>query len=350
MRLAPAGPHIGRLSRLDRVVTAVLTGALTREEALAEVEAIERAPSPYGPLLTILAFGLVSAAIARFLGGGLAEIAVGGLLGMMTGMLESASHRVRGMARVHEPLAAFVAAFTATGLASVFGAYASTTAMLAGIIALLPGLVLTNAVRELAERHLASGTARLAGAAMVLIGLIFGVALGNRTASALFGAVAQVAPTPLAFWTLLAALLAAGLSFVVILKAEPRDAGWMIGAAAGSYAISAGSARVVGPELGLFVAALLNGVGAAFWSRLRDRPRSVVLVPATLMLVPGSIGFRSLNSMLERNVIDAVQAAFAMALAATALSAGLLVAGLVAPGRRRADRRHDGKTRRAPGF
>jgi uncharacterized membrane protein YjjP (DUF1212 family) len=346
-RLAPAGPNIGRLSRLDRVVTGVLDASLSPDAALVQVEAIEREPSPYAPLLTILAFGLGSAGIARFLGGGLVEVAVGGLLGVVTGTLETAAERVRGLARVYEPLAALVAAFVASALAHWVGSYSSFIATLAGIVVLLPGLLLTNAVRELAERHLASGTARLAGAGMTLLALIFGVALGNHLAAGLFGAMPQAAPVALPRWTIVPSVVAAGLSFVVILKAERRDAAVIVGACAASYLLGAGSARLAGAELGLFVAALLDSVGAAVWSRWRNRPQSVVLVPATLMLVPGSIGFRSLNSMLDRNVIDAVQTAFTMILAATALSAGLLAGGLVVPGRRSADRRREPRGARA---
>ena len=339
LRLAPAGPNIGRLSRLDRVVTGVLLGSLSLDDALAQVEAIEQAPSPYAPPLTILAFGLGSAGIARFLGGGLTEVAVGGLLGLVTGTLETSAERVRGLARVYEPLAAFIAAFVASALVHALGPYSSFIATLAGIVVLLPGLLLTNAVRELAERHLASGTARLAGAGMILLTLLFGVAFGNRLAGQLFGSVPQALPVALPDWTILPSLVATGLSFVVILKAERRDAGWIVGACMMSWALGAGSTRLAGAELGLFLAALLDSVGASVWSRVRNRPQSVVLVPATLMLVPGSIGFRSLNSMLDRNVIDAVQTAFTMILAATALSAGLLAGGLMAPGRRRIDRR-----------
>ncbi|MDQ2668017.1 MAG: threonine/serine exporter family protein [Gemmatimonadota bacterium] len=227
----------------------------------------------------------------------------------------------------------------------MLGPYATSTAILAGIIVLLPGLVLTNAVRELAERHLASGTARLAGAAMILLGLVFGVALGSRTASTLFGAVRELTPAALPWWTMGIAILAAGVSFVVILKAEPRDTGWMVGASAVSYLLSSSSVRIAGPELGLFVAAMFDGVAAAVWGRWRNRPQSVVLVPAILMLVPGSVGFRSLNSLLQRNVVAGVQTAFTMIIAATAISAGLLVATSVAEGRRRVQRRGPGAIR-----
>lgn len=334
LRLAPSGPNIGKLSRLNRVVSDVLDGTMSREEALAEVEAIHDSPSPYGTLLTVFAFGLGSAGIARFLGGGLLEIGVGALLGVITGTLEASAERWDGMKRVFEPLGAFIAAFIATSIAAVVGPYASATALLAGIIVLLPGLTLTNAVRELSERHLASGTARLAGAATVLLSLTFGVALGDRAAAELFGKTADSLPLALPLWTLAVSLVAAGLSFVVILKAEWRDAGWVVSAGIFSYLLGSVGARYLGPELGLFMAALLNGIGAALWGRWRSRPQSVVLVPATLMLVPGSVGFRSLNSLLEQNVIAGVQTAFTMVLAATALSAGLLVAGLLVPSSR----------------
>jgi uncharacterized membrane protein YjjP (DUF1212 family) len=338
LRLAPAGPNIGRLSKLDRVVNDVLNGAISTPEALTRVELIEAEPSPYGALVTILAFGLGSAGIARFLGGGVTEIAVGGLLGIITGTLETIAERRRRLERVYEPISAFAAAFIATSVASLLSPYSTSTAILAGIVTLLPGLVLTNAVRELAERHLASGTARLAGATMVLLGLIFGVALGDRTATALFGSVREIAPASMPWWTMAIAIAAAGASFVVILKAESRDTGWIVSACAVSYLLASSSVRVAGPELGLFVAAMFDGVAATMWGRWRDRPQSVVLVPAILMLVPGSVGFRSLNSLLEQNVIAGVQTAFAMVLAATALSAGLLVATSVAEGRRRVRR------------
>ncbi|MDB4905478.1 MAG: hypothetical protein JWO05_262 [Gemmatimonadetes bacterium] len=335
LRLAPAGPNIGKLSRLDRVVSDLLDGVITTSEALVRVEAIEREAPPYGAITTILAFGLGSAGIARFLGGGVVEIAVGGMLGVLTGVLEAAAERRRSLERVYEPIAAFSAAFIATSISALLGPYAPSTAILAGIVVLLPGLVLTNAVRELAERHLASGTARLAGATMILLGLIFGVALGDRTATALFGTVREVAPAALPLWTIPIALVAAGISFVVVLKAEPKDTWWIVGACAVSYLLASTSVRVTGPELGLFMAALFDGVAAAMWGRWRNRPQIVVLVPATLMLVPGSVGFRSLSSLLERDTIDGVQTAFAMVLAATAISAGLLVATSISDRRRR---------------
>ena len=65
--------------------------------------------------------------------------------------------------------------------------FATPTATLAGLIVLIPGFMLTIAIRELSTRHLASGTARLAGAGITFLGIIFGVALGNRLALVVAG-------------------------------------------------------------------------------------------------------------------------------------------------------------------
>jgi len=56
-----------------------------------------------------------------------------------------------------------------------------------------------------------------------------------------------------------------------------------------------------------------------------------VLVPGILLLVPGSIGFRSLLSLMDREAVVGLQTAFSMTMTAVALAAGLLIAGVVAP-------------------
>jgi uncharacterized membrane protein YjjB (DUF3815 family) len=62
-----------------------------------------------------------------------------------------------------------------------------------------------------------------------------------------------------------------------------------------------------------------------------------VLVPGILMLVPGSVGFRSLIALLERQALAGVETAFSTVLTAVALVAGLLIAGVLAPERRLRD-------------
>jgi uncharacterized membrane protein YjjB (DUF3815 family) len=53
-----------------------------------------------------------------------------------------------------------------------------------------------------------------------------------------------------------------------------------------------------------------------------------------LLLVPGSIGYRSLTSLLDQNVVVGVTAGFTMILTAVAIAGGLLVSSVLVPTRR----------------
>ena len=75
------------------------------------------------------------------------------------------------------------------------------------------------------------------------------------------------------------------------------------------------------------------GVSSNVISRIRDQPSSVTQVPGILFLVPGSVGVRSVFSMLDREVIRGVETTFQMLLIGASLVAGLLVANVLAPSR-----------------
>jgi uncharacterized membrane protein YjjB (DUF3815 family) len=184
---------------------------------------------------------------------------------------------------------------------------------------------------ELATRDLASGTARLSGAFITFLAIAFGVALGNRLGAAVFGILSAVAPVPLPGWAAFVAVIAAGLGFVVVLRAEPRDAPWIV--AIGTLGMLGGraGAATLGVELGTFAGALSVGLASSAYERWSRRPAAVVLVPGILLLVPGSVGFRGLTSLMERQAVAGVETIFSMILAAVALVAGLLIAGVIAP-------------------
>jgi uncharacterized membrane protein YjjB (DUF3815 family) len=204
-------------------------------------------------------------------------------------------------------------------------------ATLAGLIVLLPGLLLTTAITELATRHLASGTLRMSSAFMTLLGIVFGVALGTRLGTMIFGAPLNAVPASLPAWAPIVAIVLAAASSVVILRADPSDALWIV--AAGLLGVLAGrfGAARLGQELGMFVAAFGVAMASVAYERLRSRPAPVVLVPGILLLVPGSIGYLSMSSLMERNTVAGIDTAFTMVLTAVSLVAGLLIASIVAP-------------------
>ena len=331
LRVEPGEVHLDRLAQVQDVVAGVLSGTLSPTAAAGRIEAIAASPSPYVLGLVPVAFAISGAASSRFLGGGGREVAAAAIVGFVIGGLSLVAERRRALRRVFEPFAAFAATVIAGLLILVLGPYSIFIASLAGMIVLLPGLTLTTAMTELSSRHLAAGTARLSGAVMVFLSIGFGVALGGTLDQRLFGLPSAGAAVALPRWTELVALAVAPLSLMVLLRAPRREAPWIMATCVLAFFGGRLGAATLGPELGLFLGSLTAGVASNAYARGLCRPAAVTLVPALLLLVPGSVGFRSLALLLQRDVVIGVEQAFRMVLMLSALVAGLLVANVLLP-------------------
>lgn len=331
LRVEPGEVNLSKLAALEQVSLDVAQGRVSPRAGMAQIQHIVAAESPYGPALVTLAYGVLSGAVCQFLGGGWHEIVVATVLGLGLGLFAVVAARHARVGRVFEPVAAFLVSAAAIGLGRLVGPLSVFVATLSGLIVLMPGLLFTTAITELSTRHLASGTLRMSSAFMTLLGIVFGVALGTRMGTALFGVPLSHAVGALPGWTASAAVLLASASSVVILRADPRDAPWIV--AAGVLGVVAGrvGANRLGLELGMFVAAFGVALASSAYERWRHRPAPVVLVPGILLLVPGSIGYRSMASLFEHDTTAGIDTAFTMILTAVSLVAGLLMAGVLVP-------------------
>lgn len=335
IRVHPGDVDLGKLARIDAVSRAVEQGRVGAAEGSAHIDAIIAAPPEPRGLVRVLAYGVASAVVCRILGGGLNEVGVAGASGLVTGLIWLASRRWPHGSHVFE----LVAALAVSALVTLFAAWSDLrlsipTATLGGIIALLPGLTVTVAMTELARRHLAAGTARLSGALLVFVAIAFGVAVGSEVAESLVGTVRSFSPRRLPEWTLTVALAIAPLAFGVLLRARWRDFPWLWLSSTIGYTAVRVSALAFGPALAAALGALVVGVLANLYDRRGLGPAAVALVPGVLLLVPGSIGYRSLTSLLDENVIVGVTAGFTMILTAVAIAVGLLVSSVIVPTRR----------------
>lgn len=334
LRVEPGSVNLTQVSQLDRLAVAVLQGELAPIDGIARLREIEEQPSGYGRIATVGSFVAASGAVSVFLGGGRAELVVATAIGLATGLLALYAGPRPRVQRVFEPLVALMASVVAGVVARLWLSHSVYVATLAGLIVLIPGFPLTVAVRELSTQHLASGTARFASATATFLGIGFGVALGDRLVALMLGERADLAAQPFPLWALPLAVAVAGLAFAVILQAERRDTVRIV--VIGLVAVAAGrlGARFLGLELGAFMGALAVGVIGNLFSRLRNRPSLILIVPGILMLVPGTIGFRSISALLEAQVETGVNTLFRMLLTAVAIASGLLIADLVSPTRR----------------
>jgi len=336
VRVEPGGIDLGRVSALQELVGALERRELDVPGARRRLAEILAWTPPYGSMLTLIAFGLASAGAGRLLGGGLPDVAASGALGLVVGVLVATSSGVGPLRRLLPAIAAMVVSFLGQSLALAGIPLTPITVALAAVIILLPGYALTVAIVEVATANLVSGAARLVGAGGTFLQLGLGLALGQSLAGRLPARIAaQAAAAPaLPGWTLWLAPALAGLAFAVLMRARPRDILPIVAVAFVAVGATRGVAGwTAGPAEPAFVGALAVGIAGHGYARVMDRSATVLLTPGTFLLVPGSVGFLSVSSLLANDVTGGVGLAYKTVTVATALTAGLLVSAFAVPPR-----------------
>lgn len=333
VRLAPGDVDLGRLVAADAIAERVLSGELGVIEGRGALRALHQPLARRMRWLTVLAFGLAAACVAGLLRAGPTDIITAAVLGLLVGVLSDVS---RGSPRFAEAFEA-VAALLVTLVAGAVGAYvwpiSMQTVVVGALIVLLPGLTLTNAVSELTAQHWVSGSARVAGAATVLLKLAFGTLLGDQLIGALGweplgSGIVRVAATQ--EWL---ALVAAGVAFAVLFRADFRDWPLVMASAWIGYLCTRFGGLAFGNEMGVFLAGFVISTCSNTYARWRNRPGALIRVPGIILLVPGSVGFRTLSFMFERDYTLGMDTAVTLLVVLVALVAGLLFGNLLAPPR-----------------
>lgn len=339
LRLEPGDVDLSTLVQLDEIADAVIKGTTGIDEAWRRLQALDRPVATAQQLLAVAAFGLAGAAVAGLLRTGWLDIAVAGVLGLVVGWLALLSAPRPNLGAAFEAVAALLVTMVAAAFAHFVAPISMQTVTVAALIVLMPGLTLTTAVTELATQQLASGTARLAGATTTLLKLTFGSVAGAQLVRAIGWTPQQAAPVELPAAVEVVAIVAASASFAVLFKAARRDALLVMGAAALGYVLTRVASQFTGGldstfAGAVFFSSLVTTALSNLYGRLAGRPGALVRVPGIMLLVPGSVGFRALGFVMERDYTLGFDTLVAVLSAVLALVAGVLFGALVVPPRR----------------
>jgi len=325
--------NLQKLTRLHLLLQDAYRGEIDPVRARAEIEDIRNARPGYPRPVLALGFALASAAAARVFSGGPSEIGVSALAGLIVGIVLIWGSGVARLSRLIVSLASFTAAVV-VGLMANEIAVVRPICIVASLIVLLPGMMLTSAMQELALGHLVSGTARTTAAILILMQMGLGVALGTRLIDAVSNPILTVNPEPLPGWTTWVAIVFVAFSCTILYLGRLRDFLTVLPMSFIAYLASRYGQMWLGPEVGAAIGALVLGASANAVSRWLDQPTAIAIIPALLLLVPGTVGFRSLQSLMADDVTAGIAVGFSTFMIAIALVSGLLVANMLVVSRR----------------
>ena len=331
MRLEPGSVSLRKLSRLNQIYDLLRSGRIDYREAAVQVENIDRRWPGLAAWLEIPALALVAAGVAILLGGGMRELLVATCIGTFSGIIAAVADRSPIVARLYEVIASFCATLIVAAFMRIFGPTNIYISIIAGVVVLLPGYSLTMALHELANNNLVAGMARLGRVLSVLMALGCGALLGFAVVGPSLMRTGDVHPHAVAtwLWSVAALLMAIGLS--IDLDASIRDFIWVFAAAF----VALLTAHLLGGtpihDIAAFVSAFICGVVSSIGARVLRIPQAIMLVPALLVLVPGSLSYESVLFAFQHNISTAFTFAVNAAFAAVELVAGLLLAQLIVP-------------------
>lgn len=331
VRVKPGGIDLEKMLALDELGDKLIASQISLDAAAQELDEIINLPCPYHALVEILAYAVIGASVAVFFSGGIFEVIFSGLISLVVGWMAVSISFMPQTARFFEFLAAFAVSVLASCAYIYCPHFSVELVTLASLIVFVPGLSLTISMTELATENLAAGTARLMQAITVFMKLAFGVVLGTTLMKLFVPTISFVdkVSLPLTGVWIVPALLFSAAAFTVLFRAKPRNFWWILLAAILAYSVTYYSGHYLSTELAPFIGGFAVGLAANLYARYIKHPAAMISMPGLILLVPGSIGFRGLSFLVEKNTLAGIETTFQMFMIAVALVGGLLLASIL---------------------
>ncbi len=335
VRLPPGSVDLKRLCQVDEIADQVIDGRLDLAAGRRRLREFRASMRATHRAWLVASYAISAGSIAAILHTGWAGVATAALIGVLIGVVYLLSIERPNIAAASDAISALVATVIAIVVAVYVMPIAVRSVVIASLIVLMPGLTLTTAVRELSSQHLISGTARMMGAVATLLKLAFGAVAATQLCTLLGLVPLPDAEAAVPRWTEWLAVFAAAFAFAVLFRSPRRYVPVVVGSVLLGYACTQLGGAYVAPAFGVFLGSLVIGAASNLFARLAQRPGALVREPGIILLVPGSVGFRTLSFVFERDVLLGLDTAITLVTLLVSIVAGLLFGDLLVPPRRK---------------
>lgn len=296
------------------------------QTAVAWLEETEKARRHYRFPIVLLGYILVAWGFSIFFGGGLMDSVCAIACGLLLGIVE----RWMGEYETNVFFVKVAAAFLTAALAyvvSAFGVVPNVDAAVIGTLMLLvPGLLFTNAMRDIIFGDTNSGVNRVVETLLIAVAIALGTAIAWNLVDALYPLPQQAEPIAHNWMVTCGVSLVACAGFVIVFNIHGHGAwlcamGGMITWGAYCLALSLGC----GSYLCCFIAACVASAFSEIMARVRKYPAISYLVISLLPLIPGAGIYYTMLNAIGGKMSLASQCAMDALCVAGVMAAGILV-------------------------
>lgn len=293
------------------------------EEALRWLESSQQTQAHYSLPMELLGHVLVSSGFCLFFGGSGMDALCAGLCGLLLGFLARALGKTNAF--FQKIISAFLMALLAYGCSALGLTHNVDTSVIGALMLLVPGILFTNALRDITFGDTNSGINRIVEVVLIAVAISLGTAAAWNLSVSLWGA--AVNNPVLEYGPVLQCIFAiiASYGFVVIFNIHGF----------GSFLCALGggitwAAFCVVQALGgqdlmcFFLATVVAAVFAEVMARIRKYPAISYLISCLLPLIPGSGIYYAAQQAMQGN-----SAGFVSYAGRTLAIAGVMAVGIL---------------------
>lgn len=312
--MIPEDRPLTQLCRMDQIRTDLesveLYSNLSREictqkpdweTALSRVQEVEHSGRKYPLPMVLLGYALVGGGFCLFYGGGVLDAICAGISCLLPALLSRWLSRTNTF--FEKIISAFLVAFVSYGFGALGWATHTDSCVIAALMLLVPGMLFTNALRDIIFGDTNSGINRIVEVLLIAAALALGTAAAWHSASSLWG-MPDTAPL-IPYGTILQCLFSvlACMGFVIVFNIH--GFGSLLCAMGGglTWGVYSLAKSLEGPEL---LCIFLSTVAASFFAeivaRIRKYPAISYLIVSLLPLLPGSNIYYAARQAVEGNL------------------------------------------------
>ena len=177
VRISERSTDLQKVAIVNDISRKINSGDLTIEEALKELKAVEKADLSYPVWLQIIAASLVSSGFLIMFKGGWGDVLPAFIAGGAGYAVFIYVHKMIKLKFVSEFMASFVIGIIAS-LAILSGwGFAMDKIIIGSVMPLVPGVLITNAVRDLMDGHFVSALSKGAESFLTSLAIGTGIAI-----------------------------------------------------------------------------------------------------------------------------------------------------------------------------
>ena len=341
--LVPDGLPITQLCRVDRrgndldaveqysnLSRRICSEVPPPQQALQWLQHTEKARKHYGLPMVLLGHILVASGFCIFFGGSPKDCLCASLCGLLLSLVTHYLNKVNTNTFFREIAAAFIMAFCAYTLGTLGVADNVDTVVIGPLMLLVPGLLFTNALRDIIFGDTNSGINRIVEVLLIAAAVALGTAAAWNLNVSLWGPLTIT--SPISYGPILTCLVSfvACAGFVIVfnihgygnlLCALGGSITW------GSYCIAAHFGCV--DLLCYFIATVTAAIFAEIMARVRKYPAISYLVISLLPLIPGAGIYHTAQQAVQGNMNGFISYGSKTLIIAGVMAVGILLVSTI---------------------